>query len=63
VATEFIGEDDLSTFEGWLKSQTIDAATATSESGRLIPGKSQGSAIPLARGHRGQATDTNRLLV
>ena len=28
---EFISEDDLSTFEGWLKSQAIDAATATPE--------------------------------
>src|SRR5437870_12155797 len=28
---EFISEDDLSTFEEWLKSQAIDAATATPE--------------------------------
>ena len=28
---EFISEDDLSTFEGWLKSQAIDAATAAPE--------------------------------
>ena len=28
---EFISEDDLSTFEGWLKSQAIDAATVTPE--------------------------------
>jgi hypothetical protein len=28
---EFISEDDLSTFEGWLKYQAIDAATATAE--------------------------------
>jgi hypothetical protein len=28
---EFISEDDLSTFEGWLMSQAIDAATATPE--------------------------------
>jgi hypothetical protein len=28
---DFISEDDLSTFEGWLKSQAIDAATAAPE--------------------------------
>jgi hypothetical protein len=28
---EFISEDDLSRFEGWLKSQAIDAATAKPE--------------------------------
>ena len=28
---EFISEDDLGTFEGWLKSQAIDAATAAPE--------------------------------
>lgn len=26
---EFISEDDLKTFEGWLRYQAVDAATAT----------------------------------
>ena len=28
---EFISEDDLDTFEGWLKYQCVDAATTPSE--------------------------------
>ena len=28
---EFISEDDLDTFEGWLRCQAIDAATAPPE--------------------------------
>jgi hypothetical protein len=31
VANGFISEDDLETFEGWLRCQAVDAAASTSE--------------------------------
>jgi hypothetical protein len=31
MAQDFISEDDLKTFEGWLRYQAIDAATVTSD--------------------------------